>query len=101
MRKLNLLHALFAALVAAGVVSGQPDNTALVRRSLVLNGAVEGSIQLLTPENVALGGGVTVSGDLLMPGLPTVQLNGKPKFAGTRDSTGAASPTSHRVTLSG
>jgi hypothetical protein len=36
-----------------------------------------------------------------VPGTPTVQLNGHPVFLGPRDAAGAATPTSHTVTLNG
>lgn len=38
-------------------------------------------------------------GDLLLPGTPTVQLNGSPNYGGTLDGIGVATPTSHKVTL--
>lgn len=75
--------------------------TALVRHAPTLNGTIQGSVQVMTAENVVLNGGASVSGDLLMPGTPTVLLNGNPLYGGTRDGTGVATPTSHRVTLNG
>ncbi len=56
---------------------------------------------MLTAESVTLNGGASVTGDLLLPGMPTVQLNGNPTYGGTLDGTGATTPTSHRVTLNG
>ncbi len=75
--------------------------TALVRHAPALNGGLEGSLQLLSPESFALNGGALVLGDILVPGLPKVQLNGRPTFGGTRDATGAATPTNYTVTLNG
>lgn len=75
--------------------------TTLVRRAPTLNGTVEGSVQVMTAENVTLNGGASVAGDLFLPGTPTVQLNGNPTYGGTLDGTGAATPASHKVTLNG
>lgn len=75
--------------------------TALVRHAPTLNGILDGSLQVLSPESVTLNGNATVSGDLLLPGTPTVQLNGQPNYAGTLDGPGADSPSNHRVTLNG
>ena len=75
--------------------------TALVRHGPTLNGDIDGSLQVLTGENITLNGNAGISGDLLVPGLPTVQLNGRPTFAGVQDSLGAATPTNYTVTLNG
>jgi len=70
-----------------------------VRHAPVLNGTVEGSLQVLLPESVVLNGSGTVTGDLLMPGTPSIRLNGQPAFGGTLDGPGAAGSASHGVTL--
>lgn len=75
------------------------ETTALVRHAPTVNGLVDGSLQCLLPENATFNSSAAISGDLLIPGLPTVQLNGQPLFAGTVDGPGAATPTTHRVTL--
>lgn len=94
------LLACLAGVVLPAIVFAQ-NGTALVRRAPALNGTVEGSVRLLTPESVTLNGGATVTGDLLVPGTPTVRLNGKPDYAGTLDGAGAAAPSNHQVTLNG
>ncbi|HYC70709.1 MAG TPA: ExeM/NucH family extracellular endonuclease [Opitutaceae bacterium] len=75
--------------------------TALVRRAPVLNGGLDGSIQVLLPENAALNGNAWVSGDLLLPGRPDVRLNGHPLYGGTIDRDGADTPADYAVTLNG
>ena len=75
--------------------------TALLRHAPVLNGAVAGSVQVLLPEAATLNGGGFVSGDLLVPGTPTVRLNGQPSYAGTLDGPGGASPSNYAITLNG
>lgn len=84
---------------AAGVLTIQP--TVLLRHAPTLNGTVQGSIQLLAPESVTLNGQARVTSDLLMPGLPTIRLNGSPTYGGTIDATGDATPTTAVVTLNG
>jgi rhamnogalacturonan endolyase len=75
--------------------------TAFVRHAPVLNGDLDGSAQLLTAENVTVNGSGYVAGDLLVPGTPTVRLNGHPTFAGTQDATGVEAPANYTVTLNG
>jgi hypothetical protein len=84
-----------------GGVSGlfAQQGTALVRHAPTLNGSVDGSIQQMTAENTTLNSGASVTGDLLVPGSPTVQLNGSVNYGGTLDSTGAATPTNYTITL--
>jgi hypothetical protein len=77
------------------------DIAALVRHAPSLNGGIDGSIQLVTAENIALEGGAWVSGNLLVPGMPALRLNGHPTLAGTIDGPGEAAPTTHAVTLNG
>jgi rhamnogalacturonan endolyase len=75
--------------------------TGVVRHAPTLNGAVDGSLQVLSAEATTLNGSASVSDDLLMPGLPAVKLNGHPNFGGTVDGTGAATPTNYTITLNG
>jgi rhamnogalacturonan endolyase len=86
-----------------GTASGQLfiDVTALVRHLPTLDGKVRGSIQLATAENVTLNGNGSITGDLLVPGTPTIKKNGSPTYGGTLDGTGAASPASATITLNG
>ncbi len=75
--------------------------TALVRHAPSLNGRLDGSLQLLTGENLALNGGASVTGDLLVPGTPTVRQNGRPAYGGTLDGTGNDTPSGYTITLNG
>jgi hypothetical protein len=79
----------------------QAPGTALVRHAPVLDGAVEGSVQMLLGEAVALAGGASITGDLLVPGMPAVRLNGNPIYAGTLDASGALSPSNYAIVLNG
>jgi autotransporter-associated beta strand protein len=73
--------------------------TALVRHGLALNGDLDGSAQVLQSESFAVNSNSAVSGDLLVCGTPTVQINGRPLYAGTLTGPGSAAPTNYTVTL--
>jgi polygalacturonase/pectin methylesterase-like acyl-CoA thioesterase len=75
--------------------------TALVRHAPTLSGAIDGSLQMLSGENVTLNGNAWISGDLLVPGTPSLRLNGMPMVAGTTDEEGSVSPANYAVTLNG
>lgn len=75
--------------------------TGLVRHAPVINGDLDGSLQLLSGESFMVNGSGAVSGDLLVPGMPSLQLNGHPVFAGVVDAEGASSPGNYTVTLNG
>lgn len=75
--------------------------TALVRHAPAFNGGLFGSVQQLLPESVTLNGSAIVTGNLLVPGTPNVQLNGRPVYGGTQDGSGTATPSNYTVTLNG
>jgi cytoskeletal protein CcmA (bactofilin family) len=74
---------------------------AMVNQISAMNGTINGSIQQLDDQNVTLNGGATITGELLVVGTPSTRLNGKPKFGGAVDSTGAVSPSNYTITLNG
>jgi len=55
----------------------------------------------MTAENATLNGGAAVAGDLLVPGVPTIRLNGNPTYGGTVDGSGDATPANYTITLNG
>jgi hypothetical protein len=66
-------------LVFVATAPGQPTNLAVtVRHAPSLNGKglIQGSLQQLLGENATLNGGFTMTGDLLVPGMPTLRING-------------------------
>jgi pectate lyase len=75
--------------------------SAIARRVAPINGELDGSLQVLLPAAVTLNGSAMISGDLLVPGTPTLRINGKPAFGGMVDGPGAANPSNHTVTLGG
>lgn len=78
-----------------------PCEAVVVRHSPLINGTVDGSIRMLLPENTTIYRGAVITGDLLVPGTPTVRLNGQPTYGGTIDDVGNASPTNYQITLNG
>ena len=74
---------------------------ALVRHAPTLNGELDGSIQVTSAENITLNGNAAISGDLLVPGTPALQINGHPTFGGLNNGTGNTVPINYTVTLSG
>ena len=72
---------------------------AAVRHAPVLNGRIDGSVRQLTGESVTFNSSGAVTGDLLVPGTPTVKLNGSPNYGGSINGTGSAQPTGYFVTL--
>ncbi|MET0625293.1 MAG: VWA domain-containing protein [Pyrinomonadaceae bacterium] len=81
------------------------DKIAVVRHAPVLNsGRVEGALWQLTGEAVTLDGTDTITSDLLIPGAPTVSVQGtggKFSFGGVIEGPDAAEPTGYAVTLTG
>ena len=75
--------------------------TALVRHAPTLNGSIDGSIQVLSGENLTLNGNMYISGDLLVPGTPTVRLNGHATYGGILNGNGSPSPSNYVITLNG
>jgi len=71
----------------------------LVRHAPTIVGTVDGSIQLLSAENTTLGGVATITGDLLVPGTPTVNVTGSALLGGTIDGPGDVAPATHSVSL--
>jgi len=94
----------FRWLFAAGllVTAAQAQTgTAILRHAPSVAGVVEGSVQMLRGEAVAISGVAVITGDLLVPGTPVVRLNGRPDYHGTRDGVGDVSPSNYPVTLGG
>jgi VCBS repeat-containing protein len=88
----------------AATAQAQPTNLAVTVRhapSFNGNGLIEGSLQQLLGENATLNGGFTMTGDLLVPGTPSLRVNGNPTFAGTIAGIGGTSPIGYQITLNG
>ncbi|MDB6127764.1 MAG: autotransporter-associated beta strand repeat protein, partial [Verrucomicrobia bacterium] len=75
--------------------------TALVNHPTSLNGNLDGSMQILSGESFALNGNSMITGDLLMPGTPTIRKNGNATYGVLIDGSGTAAPANYTVTLNG
>ncbi len=75
--------------------------TVLVRHAPSVASEVDGSMQVATGEDIDLGGGATMTGDLLVPGLPEVTRGGHAMLVGVQDATGATAPSAYEVALRG
>jgi len=62
--------------------------TALVRHAIDNEGAIDGSVQVTSAENLLLDGRSSISGDLLLPGDPSLDVAGFPMIVGTVDANG-------------
>ena len=77
-----------------------PLVTALVRHAPMLGGDLDGSLQLLNGESFTVDSGTTISGDLRVPGTPTVLVNGKSVVGGlVVDATGGVAPSNYTVAI--
>jgi hypothetical protein len=84
----------------AAAVSPAQTGTLLVRHAPSLNGTINGAVRQMSGESVTLNSGTTITGHLLVPGVPMLKLNGSPvTFGGTVVGTGAATPSGYTVTL--
>ncbi|MES2569380.1 MAG: hypothetical protein V4710_04920, partial [Verrucomicrobiota bacterium] len=96
---------LMVGIVLMVVSAGRAAETgrALVRHVPAVNGngLIEGSVQQMLGESLSLNGGATITSDLLVPGTPTLQLNGKPSFGGTIQGTGSTVPSNYTIQLNG
>ena len=101
------LAGVFCLALCAGapLVSAQIStaSTGLVRHGLSISGhnRIEGSLQQLTGESVSLSGTPVITGDLLVPGTPTIRFNGHPNYSGTLQGSGSAQPTNYEIAGNG
>ena len=64
-----------------------------------MSGTIDGSVQQMSAEGVTLNGGAIITGDLLVPGTPVVQLNSSPTYNGTLEGSGSMSPSNYTIML--
>jgi rhamnogalacturonan endolyase len=75
--------------------------TARVRGELAIAGELDGSVQLVAAVDRDLEGSATLTGDVLLPGLPQVKVAGTPTYAGVTDASGASTPADYTFALKG
>ncbi len=86
--------------LSSGIFADE-SGTALVGQLNSLNGRIEGSIQINEAGSVTLNGGAAITGNLLMPGTPSLRVNGTGDPPLVVSAGGAGLPEAHRVTLNG
>lgn len=77
------------------------NNVARVRLAPDINGTsvIEGSIHMMTGENINMNGNARITGELRVPGTPNVQINGSVNYGGLTAGTGSTSPTGYTLTM--
>ena len=92
----------FAAFILLVIgLQAQVGRIAQVRHAPSIQGSVEGSLQQMAGESVALSGIAIISEDLYVPGTPTLRLNGTASLGGTSDGAGRTTPANYTITLHG
>jgi hypothetical protein len=92
----------FSPTIASSDQTVQTNLAVTARHASRLNGGtVQGSLQQLTGESVIVHSSFAMTGDLLVPGTPTLVLRGKATCSGTIAGDGSTSPSGYKVTISG
>lgn len=77
-----------------------PGDTIVVRHAPGLNqGRTDGSIRVLLGESTSLNTGLVVTGDLLVPGTPNININGSITYNGTVVGNGNNSPSGYSINI--
>ena len=71
----------------------------LVRHAPTINGHVEGSVHVMSAENVTVGQDAVVTGNLLLPGTPTINQHATSGIGVVLEGPGAPMPSAHSVML--
>jgi RHS repeat-associated protein len=96
-------QAIFSPAGLSGVVPAVSTvGLAITRHAPAITDArVEGSLQQLIGEEVALRGGTVITSDLLVPGTPSARVEGTARIGTLFEGAGSASPSGYAVTLGG
>src|ERR1700738_5094677 len=97
--RITLLGLAVVTLLGPTVAAQNNSTVALVRHGLVLNGRLEGSCQQLTGEAAVFNSNATMLGEFLVPGTPTIQVNGNVTWGRKVTGSGSASPSGYTITL--
>ena len=77
-----------------------PGEVVITRHAPSINGSrIEGTVRVLLGENINVNSNAVVTGDLLVPGSPTIRLNGNVNYNGTVEGTGNPQPTNYAINL--
>lgn len=83
----------------AGTATGELTIAAgaMVRHAPTIAGGIDGSVHVMMPEAMNVTG--WLSGDLLVPGTPSMVVVGTPAVGGTQDGPGSPDPSTYSVTF--
>jgi hypothetical protein len=89
--------------ITALVTTARQSNgsKAVVRHGFTVDGRIEGPIQQLSAEDTTLNDGAAITGDLLVPGTPTLRQNDAPTFGGVAQGAGSDQPAGYEILLNG
>jgi hypothetical protein len=74
---------------------------AVVRHGFSLDGRIEGSVQQLSGEDTTINDGASLTGALLVPGVPSVRQNDAANLGGVTQGAGGEEPAGYEITLNG
>lgn len=81
------------------IVQG-PGEVVITRHAPSINGSrIEGTVRVLLGENINVNSNAVITGDLLVPGSPTIRLNGNVNYNGTVVGTGNPQPSNYAINL--
>jgi hypothetical protein len=95
----KLARRVMTVVALAGSTVFAQSGVGVIRHAPAVSGLVTGSLQVLSGENLTVSTGAIVSGDLLVPGTPVINVSAQPVYGGTQVGTGSALPTGYTVTL--
>lgn len=77
-----------------------PGEVAITRHAPSINGSrIEGTVRVLLGESINVNSNASITGDLLVPGSPTIRLNGNVNYNGTVVGTGNPQPSNYAINL--
>jgi len=82
---------------------GQTNLGVTIRHAPSFNGPgrIEGSAQQFLGEQTIFNSGFTLTGDMYLPGTPSIVTNGSPSWSGVVVGNGSAAPSGYQVILNG
>ncbi|HSS20957.1 MAG TPA: hypothetical protein VLL54_12855, partial [Pyrinomonadaceae bacterium] len=89
-------------LPSGGSSSASVTDAVITRHKPTFNtGSIDGSLRVLLGESFTINGSTQLIPDLLVPGSPSVVLNGGAQHEGVVNDGGSATPTNYTLTLNG
>lgn len=96
-RRTSLLYFIFHFCGVAALVGQADDVYVTAKYPSSLNGKVAGSVRIMNGGWFSLNSGADITGDLIVPGIPSVNLNGSGFYSGTIEGSGSSSPSGYTI----